>query len=146
MLTRRQSRIALAGALALGWLGSLFLPAVTLHMDVMLRGDDFHPTTMTGAGVLWNGWIAVYYYQYAWFANLFLFAVLGLLILERARPIWLRGLAGLLILCTLSAFIDDVIGKPGFYLWGGVNLIAATAAFLFSANRLMDRNDSIRTH
>ena len=101
---------------------------------------------MTGAGVLWNGWIAVYYYQFAWFANLFLLAVLTLLVLKRARPVWLRGLAGLLILCTLNAFLDDVVGKPGFCLWAGVNLIAALAAFLFSANSLMDPDDPIRTH
>lgn len=138
LLASRKLRAGLALGLAAAWFGLLLLPAITLD-----TGWGSYPVTLTGLSVLASGWKALVFGQVAWFANFFLMITLILLTLERSHPSWLRVTCILLILCSLSAFRNDIIANAGFYLWSGVNLAAALAAFLFSTNRLMGADDSI---
>lgn len=138
----RQLRTLLVLVLVMAWFGSLSLPAMTIDTGI----DSPAPRTLTGGEVLGQGWIALFSGQFAWLGNFFLLPTLFLVTLERPPRIVSRVLAVLLILCTLDAFLGELDRLVGYYLWAGINLIAALAAFLFSANSLMDPDDPIRPH
>jgi hypothetical protein len=145
MFASHRLRTALAVVLGLAWFGSLLLPAMTV--DTSMDIDSQALRTLTGFEMLREGWIALSVGHFAWLGNLFLLPFLPVLTLRRPPRILSRVVAVLLMLCTLDALVllNQMEAHAGYYLWTAINLIAALAAFLFSANTLKGPDDPVRT-
>jgi hypothetical protein len=115
-------------ALAL-WLGSLLLPAVTLHGGIGRQTE-----TDPGYVILLIGWLGPLIGQFGWFANPFLLWMIALLLLE--RPVGM--IPGLIVLglamhsfwwmeMPLDAELMHVTERhAGFYLWIGCAVLLGT--------------------
>jgi hypothetical protein len=112
------------------WLASLVLPAFS-------SCNNGYPDT-GGWFLLLFGWFGVFEFMPAWFANIFIVIIAGLLIFHRRAPIWLGIPAGLLAATAWwwTAWEDDSGPVPvchyqsGYWLWLGVGALAMIVTFL----------------
>jgi hypothetical protein len=125
-----------AGALILiMWLVSLALPVFTTCRP----GYDH----VGGWFMLLMGWMGVMVIQPAWFANILILIIAGLLIAGKRAPIWLGVPAAALAGCGLyfKDMYDDTGSVPichyhaGYWLWFATAAVALLATFFVRSSQ-----------
>jgi hypothetical protein len=123
------SRIA-GIAILMMWIASLILPVFTT-----CRAGYDH---VGGWFVLMIGWMGVLELQPAWFANLLILVIAGILLAERRAPVWLGGITLALAGCAFyfKDMVDDTGQVPichyhaGYWLWLATAVVALLATFI----------------
>ena len=111
------------------WLASLALPVFTTCRP----GYDH----VGGWFMLLMGWMGVAVVQPAWFANILILIVAGLLLAHRRAPVWLGVLTAAVAACAFyfKDMYDDTGTVPichyhaGYWLWLGAAAFALVATW-----------------
>ncbi len=125
---------ALSIAAIFGWVGSLFLPALSF------RFDGEHDRVLEGYQVLGAGFYDLFVFEFSWLANFgFWLLVCRIWIWpDRIRTLRITGIITALLtaqsaeLWLFQRFFQDPKPHSGYYLWAASNLLLAATAVLES--------------